>query len=72
MRSLVVAGVICFTLGHSAYAYDDKGAYGVYGAGAISCGKWTEDRRANNPQSFASISWVMGFRYSRELEHTRR
>ena len=35
--------------------------YYVHGAGAVSCGKWTQDRRDSVPLAGALESWVQGF-----------
>ena len=33
----------------------------IYTLGSISCGAWTVDRKAGNPQSIADEYWVGGF-----------
>jgi len=39
----------------------EKGKYVALGAGAISCGGWTEERRARSDMAFSYMQWVAGY-----------
>lgn len=61
MRELIfVVGVL--TLASSGHAGTTPRTFETLGAGAQSCGSWTEDRRASNDLvAVTKLMWVLGY-----------
>lgn len=60
LKALSIAALISGVFHvHSAGASDSRGSYMVYGAGTVSCGKWTEVRKLR--VGVAGEQWLAGF-----------
>jgi hypothetical protein len=58
-RLVLIACSLLATSGH-ALAQSDEGRH-VFGQGIVSCGMWTEARRARNAIANLSAQWVAGY-----------
>ena len=58
--ALVLAALLA-AAGGGAQAADASGAFKVFGSGQLSCQRWLDDRREDNPSAAQSEMWVAGY-----------
>ena len=62
MKRTILAALVGVLVSGSAWGLDSKGGYQILGAGAKSCGYWTENRKgAANVLTYQGRAWVSGF-----------
>ena len=58
---VVVAAFLLAMPSGDAEAADASGEFRVFGSGELSCQRWLDDRRENNPSAAQSEMWVAGY-----------